>query len=231
VISVHDDRRAGQRGELTGFRQEFYNCLIARADAWFELCDAVLCVDGPVTSLVELSLAAEHRRGHGALYDSLNRGRIDVGRFRNIVARQSIPRCAGGRIVLAIDVSNWLRPDAATSSERLFCHTYCRGKGQAQMIPGWPYSFVAALESGRTSWTAILDAQRLGPCDDGTAVAAAQLRAVVRSHRTTRPPGPASQTGKARHHPTFTPRPRRPSRGRCRSSGTGSSHSPVAPSP
>jgi hypothetical protein len=73
LISVHDDRRAGQRGELTGFRQEFYNCLIARADAWFELCDAVLCVDGPVTSLVELSLAAEHRRGHGALCDSLYR--------------------------------------------------------------------------------------------------------------------------------------------------------------
>jgi hypothetical protein len=38
---------------------------------------------------------------------------------------------------------------------------------------------VAAVESGRTSWTAIFDAQRLGPCDDGTAVAAAQLRAVV----------------------------------------------------
>jgi hypothetical protein len=25
----------------------------------------VLCTDGPVTSLVELTLAAEHRRGHG----------------------------------------------------------------------------------------------------------------------------------------------------------------------
>ena len=26
------------------------------------------------------------------------------------------------------------------------------------MIPGWPYSVVAALEPGRTSWTAVLDA-------------------------------------------------------------------------
>jgi hypothetical protein len=60
----------------------------------------VLCTSGPVTSLVELSLAAEHRRGHGALYDSLNQGRIDIGRFRNIVASQSIPRCGDGRIVL-----------------------------------------------------------------------------------------------------------------------------------
>jgi hypothetical protein len=68
--------------------------------------------------------------------------------------------------VLAADVSNWLRPGAATSPDRLFCHVYGRGKGQAQMIPGWPYSVIAALESGRTSWTAVLDAVRLGPDDD-----------------------------------------------------------------
>ncbi|MGA3155717.1 MAG: transposase [Streptosporangiaceae bacterium] len=41
--------------------------------------------------------------------------------------------------MLALDVSNWLRPGAATSPDRLFCHVYGRGKGQAQMIPGWPY--------------------------------------------------------------------------------------------
>ena len=47
------------------------------------------------------------------------------------------------------------------------------------MIPGWPYSVVAALEPGRTSWTAVLDAVRLGPDDDVTAVTAAQVREVV----------------------------------------------------
>jgi hypothetical protein len=84
-----------------------------------------------------------------------------------------------GRLVLAVDVSPWLRSDAPTSAERLFCHVYGRGKGQAQMIPGWPYSFVAALEPGRTCWTALLDAVRLGPADDATAVTARQLRAVI----------------------------------------------------
>jgi hypothetical protein len=48
------------------------------------------------------------------------------------------------------------------------------------MIPGWPYSFVAALEPGRTSWTLPLDAVRLGPADDATEVTAAQVRDVVR---------------------------------------------------
>jgi hypothetical protein len=89
VIGVHDDRPADAVGELTGFRQEFYSCLTARSDALFELCDAVLCSDGPVVSLPELSLAVGHRRGHGALYDSLNHGLIDIGQFRNVVASQS----------------------------------------------------------------------------------------------------------------------------------------------
>ena len=48
------------------------------------------------------------------------------------------------------------------------------------MIPGWPYSFVAMLEPGRTSWTAVLDAARLGPDDDTAAVTATQLGDVVR---------------------------------------------------
>ncbi len=56
---------------------------------------------------------------------------------------------------------------------------YGRAKGQAQMIPGWPYSVVAALEPGRTSWTAVLDAVRLGPGDDEAAVTAAQVRDVI----------------------------------------------------
>ncbi|SUP60038.1 Uncharacterised protein [Streptomyces griseus] len=61
----------------------------------------------------------------------------------------------------------------------LFCHVYGRAKTASQFIPGWPYSFVAVLEMGATSWTQILDAVRLGPADDATAVTAARLRDVV----------------------------------------------------
>ena len=99
-----------------------------------------------------MSLAPGHRRGHGGLYGGINGGQIEVGRLRAVLARVPLPRAADGRLVLAVDVSPWLRPDAPTSAERLFCHIYGRGKGSAQMIPGWPYSFVAALETGRSSW-------------------------------------------------------------------------------
>uniref|UniRef100_UPI003D74C853 NF041680 family putative transposase n=1 Tax=Streptomyces sp. Tue6028 TaxID=2036037 RepID=UPI003D74C853 len=164
--------------ELSCLRTEFYACLTGRSDALFELADALLCVDGPARTLVELSLAPEHRRGHGALYGGLNCGRLDVARLRRALAGLPLPRTAEGRLVLAVDVSNWLRPDANTSPERLFCHTYGRGRGSAQMIPGWPYSFVAALEPGRTSWTAMLDVARLCPWDDEIAVTAVQVREV-----------------------------------------------------
>jgi hypothetical protein len=35
--------------------------------------------------------------------------------------------------------------------------TYGRGKDQHPMVPGWPYSIVAALETDATSWTALLE--------------------------------------------------------------------------
>jgi hypothetical protein len=78
-----------------------------------------------------------------------------------------------------VDVSPWLRPDANTSDGRSFCHTYGRGRDQHQMVPGWPYSIVAALEPGRTSWTAMLDAQRLTPSADLAAVTVTKIRDVV----------------------------------------------------
>jgi len=96
---------------LAAFRRELYRCFTARADALFDLCDAVLCAEGPVRTLVGLSLAPEHRRGHGGLYDAVNAGRIDVARLRWSLAALPLPRWGDGRIRLAVDVSNWLSPD------------------------------------------------------------------------------------------------------------------------
>jgi hypothetical protein len=116
-----------------------------RADALFELTEALLCTDGPVKALVGLPL----------------------------------PRAADGRLVLAVDVSPWLRPDGNCSPQRSFCHTYGRGKDEHRMISGWPYSIVAALETARTSWTALLDAVRLPPGADVTTLTCAQNRQLV----------------------------------------------------
>ena len=111
--------------------------LTARADALFELTDAVLCADGPVTSLVELSLVAEHRRGHGALYDAAQpaAGSTSPGCAGRWPALP-LPRAADGRIVLAVDVSHWLRPDAADQRGAAVLPRLRPGQGPGPDDPG-----------------------------------------------------------------------------------------------
>ena len=164
---------------LAGFRGELYRCSARRGDALCGLADAVLCAPGRVSDLAHLSLVPEFGRGHGALYDGLNAGRVEVGRLRRAVAGLRLPAWPDGRIRLAVDVTAWLRPDAVTSPERLFCPVKGRGKNAGQVVPGWPYSFVAALGPGASSWTVLLDAVRIGPDDDEADLAAGQLREVV----------------------------------------------------
>ena len=177
-MMIMPDREPDRR-ILEGFRAGWWDCLTRRRDVLFQLGDAVLTGGTRVEDLAGLSLAGVFTRGHGALYDAVNQGRIDDARLKHVLAATPLPRFPGNRIVLAIDVSNWLRPGAACAAQRLFCHVYARGKGQAQMIPGWPYSFVVALEPGKHSWVAVLDARRLGPDDDDTQVAATQIRQVI----------------------------------------------------
>ena len=107
---------------------------------------------------------------------ALGKGDLEPKRLRWALAALPLPRARDGWIALAVDFSNWLRLDAETSGQRLYCHTYGRGRSKHQFIPGWPYPFVAALEAGPTFWTALLDVTRLTPSDDATA---AHLRAVV----------------------------------------------------
>ena len=80
---------------LREFRQSLYECLDARADALFELTDAVLCADHAVTSLVQLCLEPEFTRGHGALYDALSAGRIDDERLFSLLAAE-LPQAVDG---------------------------------------------------------------------------------------------------------------------------------------
>jgi hypothetical protein len=128
--SLPEDAGAGPLAVLSRFRLGFHRCLTARRDELSELADAVLCADGPVKTLAGLSLAPEHRRGHGALYDAVNHGRIDIARLRRSLAGLPLPRSADGRLMLAADVSNWLRPGAATSPDRLFSTFMAAGRGR-----------------------------------------------------------------------------------------------------
>lgn len=94
--------------EASCFRDDFFDCLTAREDELFELADALLCADGSVTTPVDLTLVAGHRRGHGAMYDALNNGNVDVPRLRQVLAGLPMPQAADGRLVLAVDITHRL---------------------------------------------------------------------------------------------------------------------------
>ncbi len=173
------NHRTDEPAALAGFRRDFYHCLNRRADALFELVDAVLCTEGPVTSLVGPSLTAEHRRDHGALNDAINSGRINIARLRLKLASLPLPRMTDGRIVLAVDVSSWLRPGRGDLTGP---PVLPRLRPRQRPGPADPRLAVLVRRrtgTSHTSWTAILDAVLLGPTDDVTAVTAQQLRNIV----------------------------------------------------
>lgn len=165
---------AARRAGLVRFRGDVYGCFRRRADAMFELVDAVLEADGPVESLVELSVQGVFRRGHGALYDALACGDIDVERLARVIASVWEP-ADEGPLKFAVDVSSWLRPDARTSPGRTFCHV----PGRSGAVPGWAYSVVVGLEWGAASWSAPPGARRIEAADDATALTVAQVGAVL----------------------------------------------------
>ena len=112
---------------MAAFRRELYRCFSKRPDALAELADAVLCKPDRVHMLAELSLVPECRRGHGAVYDAVNSGRVQIGRLRRSLAALPLPGLgggpdpAGGRCErLAVG------ENTETSPGRLFCHPCAR---------------------------------------------------------------------------------------------------------
>jgi hypothetical protein len=105
---------------LGGFRSELHACFTRRADALFELGDALLCAQA-VPSLPHLSLEPVHRRGWGSSYAALACGRIDADRLRELLV--GLPAHADPP-VFAVDVTTWPRCDAECSPERGYHYYY-----------------------------------------------------------------------------------------------------------
>jgi hypothetical protein len=139
------------------FRNSLYNCLHRRADALFELTDALLTAEA-VPSPVHLSLQPSHRRGWGSLYNALSRGRIDPEAIRALLAHH--PLAGAEASVYAVDVSVWDRCDAECSLERGFYYHPSRHSAGQPIVAGWAYQFIAQLNFARESWTAPMDVER-----------------------------------------------------------------------
>jgi len=162
---------------LRAFRQSLYECFQRRADALFELTDAVLTASA-VPSPAHLSLQPSHRRGWGSLYAALDRGRIDAEALRRLLARHPLPT-GSGTPVFAVDMSVWPRCDAESSPERGFYYHPSRHSAGQPIVAGWAYQFIAKLNFVRESWTAPVDALRVHLAEDANVVATEQVKALL----------------------------------------------------
>jgi hypothetical protein len=161
---------------LGRFRAELHACFTRRADALFELGDALLCTQAPLASLPHLSLEPVCRRGWGSSYAALARGRIDTEQLRDLLVTTL---SAADPPVFAVDVTTWPRCDAECSPERGYYYHPSRHSAGQPIIAGWAYQWIAQLGFDRDSWTAPVDARRLHPLDDTDHTAAVQVRALL----------------------------------------------------
>jgi Transposase DDE domain len=160
---------------LGAFRTELHACYTCRADALFELGDALLCAQA-FPSLPHLSLEPVHQRGWGSAYAALARGRIQVERLRDLLV-SSLPHA--DPLVFAVDVTTWPRCDAECSPARGYYYHPSRHSAGQPIIAGWAFQWICQLSFDRDSWTAPVDAARLHPLDDTDRTAAAQVRALL----------------------------------------------------
>jgi hypothetical protein len=173
------DPSARTFGTLRFFRDSFYRCLDRRADALFELTEALLTA-GSVPSPPHLSLAAVHRRGWGSLYAALGMGRMDEGRLRDLLSGHALKDGGSPQPpIYAVDVSVWPRCDAETSPERGYYYHPSRHSAGQPIVAGWAYQLVAQLSFERDSWVAPVDARRVRPAENTDETAAEQVRALV----------------------------------------------------
>jgi hypothetical protein len=160
---------------LVAFRTALHACCTRRADALFELGDALLCAQA-FPSLPHLSLEPVCRRGWGSVYAALAHGEVDAERLRDLLV-SSLPHADPP--VFAVDVTTWPRCDAECSPARGYYYHPSRHSAGQPIVAGWAYQWIAQLGFDRDSWTAPVDAARLHPLDDTDQTAAGQVRALL----------------------------------------------------
>jgi hypothetical protein len=161
---------------LGAFRDQLHACYTRRADALFELGDALLCAQAPLASLPHLSLEPVCRRGWGSAYAALAHGEVDAERLRDLLVA-TLPDADS--LVFAVDVTTWPRCDAECSPARGYYYHPSRHSAGQPIVAGWAWQWICQLGFARDSWTAPVDAARLHPLDDTDQQAARQVHALL----------------------------------------------------
>jgi hypothetical protein len=160
---------------LLTFRLEVHASFTFRADALFELIEAVLLI--PVRSAVEASLSPTFRRRFAGVYDALRQGRIDRATLRAALAAAEPEEAitVGGYAVYAIDTTIDPRPDAETLPDRGQVYSTARGKA----VAGHQFSWLGRIIAFGQSWFAPREVDRVPTDRTPQDVGAEQVQALA----------------------------------------------------
>lgn len=163
---------------LKHIRQQLYESFERGADALFNLSDALLC-ESQAQSLPELSLSPFFERQWPSVYEALEDGCINSEQVRAIWVNVLLSeRAENTPIWIAVDESNLARPSAPTSEDRTMIHLPNLPLVDKALSIGWSFSTVVLVPEQPSSWTPILDQQRITSEQTAVEVAIAQLRAL-----------------------------------------------------
>ena len=154
------------------FRHKLRGIFPRRADALFELIDALLLTLDP-RSPVELSRSPAFRRRFSMVYDALQHGQVEPEQAQQLLAEAepSEALTIAGCAVYGVDTTVDLRPDAETLPDRSKVYSTCQKKA----VPGHQYSWLGRIVSQAPAWFAPRDAERVATSTTPAAVAARQV--------------------------------------------------------
>ncbi len=163
---------------LRQFRHDLYDCLLRSKDALFNTVDALM-TESQAKSFPEVSQSLWFERKWSSLYEAFEDGRIDEKRLREIFVSY-VPQPNGGKwLWIGIDASSIARPEAVTSPDRSAQHVHNLPECKKPITFGWQFSTVVLLPETSSSWTYILDQQRVGSETTAIQVACLQIKRVV----------------------------------------------------
>ncbi len=158
---------------LVDFRLGVYASFTFRADALFELVEALL-LSPIIRSAVEVSQSPVFRRRFSSVYDALDNGRIDPEALRTalVAAEPEEAITVAGYAVYALDTTIAPRPDADTVPDRSKVYSAERGKA----IPGHQFSWLGRVIAFGQSWFAPREVQRVPVNSTPTEMGAQQVQ-------------------------------------------------------
>jgi len=158
---------------LQEFRQQLLGIFTYRADALFELIDALLLTLDP-RSPIELSLSPAFRRRFASVYDALRQGHIDPELARQLLTSAEPTEAIqiAGCAVYATDSTISARPDAKTLPDRGYVYAADRD----HTVVGHQYNWLGRVIAQGQSWFAPRDVERVATHTTPAAVAAEQVK-------------------------------------------------------